>query len=234
MNLFKCIKGLAVISALTFILADPGTSPAFGQAGQKEETTYVESLFDFFRKGAVVELPDFPDTEVFKGFLQEEAKHKGLTEEELKARMKEKGITSYLLILLGQRHISPVDFANLLDISWIQAFQIAYSSGAMRLTDESLELLRGNVTETIRRLRKDKDIVVKEIAYRSSVDDLYPLYAEIAYDPGLRSMPVVVYQHGDYPGTRFSTVPGIYDLAKRGIFGISVSKRGREDRKSVV
>lgn len=201
---------------------------AFSQSEPKEEKTYVESLFDFFKRGKVIELPDFPDTKVFKNFLREEAKHKGLTEEELKTRMKEEGITFYLLKLLEKRHISPVEFANLMDVGWIQAFQMAYSSGAMKLADESLELLRGKVTEMIKELRQDEHIVVKEIAYRSSVDELYPLYAEIAYDPDLKKMPVVVYQHGDYPGTRFATVPGIYELAKKGIFGISVSKRGRD------
>lgn len=228
MNLPTDTKRLALALALILMFALPGKSPAFLQTEQHEETTYVESLFDFFKRGNIVELPDFPNTNVFKEFLREEAEHRGMTEEDLKAEMREKGITSYLLALLGRRHLSPVEFANLLDLSWIQAFQMAYSSGAMRLTGESLDISMGKITETIRKLRQDKEIMVKEIAYRSSVDDLYPLFAEIAYDPRLRNMPVVVYQHGDYPGTRFSTVPGIYQLAKKGIFGISVGKRGRD------
>jgi len=202
--------------------------PGFFQAEQKESITYVESLFNFFRRGKVIELPDFPSTEVFNQFLLEEAAHKGISVDELKKKMKERGITSYLLDLLRQRQISAVELANLLDISWIQAFQMAYSSGALSLSDESLDILRGKVTATIQRLRQDKEIVVKQIAYRSSVDNLYPLLAEIAYNPKGKNMPVVVYQHGDYPGTRLSTVPAIYELAKKGIFGLSVSKRGRD------
>ena len=206
--------------------------PAIAQSAQGEEKagekTYVESLFEFFTRGKVIELPDFPQTELFEEFLKEEARHKNMSIEELKGEMKRVGITSYLLSLLKQRQITPVEFANLLDIGWIQAFQFAYSSGAMRLSDESLDILKGKVTDTIQRLREDKEIVVEEIAYRSSVEDLYPLYAEVAYDPKLKNIPVVVYQHGDYPGTRLGTVPGIYDLAKKGIFGVSVSKRGRD------
>lgn len=228
MNLLKNSKRHIFTFSLILIIFSLSSPPAQGQSEPIEDKTYVESLFDFFRRGKVIELPDFPDTEVFREFLQEEAAHKKLTAEELKTRMKEKGITTYLLTLLGQRHLSPVDFANLMDIGWIQAFQMAYSSGAMKLADESLDLLGGKITDRIEELRQDEDIVVKEIAYQSSVDDLYPLYAEIAYDPGLKNMPVIVYQHGDYPGTRFATVPGIYGLAKKGIFGISVSKRGRD------
>jgi len=206
----------------------PGIFSGSFQAEQKEAITYVESLFNFFRRGKVIELPDFPSTGVFNQFLLEEAEHKGISVDDLKKKMKERGITSYLLDLLRQRQISAVDFANLLDLSWIQAFQMAYSSGAMSLSDESLDILRGKATATIQRLRQDKEIVVKEIAYRSSVDNLYPLLAEIAYHPKGKNMPVVVYQHGDYPGTRLSTVPAIYELAKKGIFGLSVSKRGRD------
>jgi len=220
---------LVGLLAVSFLVLD---YPALAQSAQKEEKagekSYVESLFEFFRRGKVVELADFPQTEIFGEFLQEEARHKGVSIEELKEEMKRVGITSYLLDLLKRRQISPVEYANLMDIAWIQSFQFAYSSGALRLSDESLDILKGKVTDTIQRLREDKEIVVEEIAYRSSVEDLYPLYAEVAYDPKLKNLPVVVYQHGDYPGTRLGTVPGIYDLAKKGIFGISVSKRGRD------
>jgi len=198
---------------------------------QKEKIvgkTYVESLFDFFKKGKVIELPDFPQTEVFKNFLEGEATHERISVAELKERMKKTGISSYLLDLLKEGQISAVEFVNLMDIGWLQAFQMAYSSGALKLSDESLDILRGRITRTIENARKDKEIVVKEIAYRSSVEELYPLYAEIAYNPKLKNMPVIVYQHGDYPGTRLATVAGIYNLAKKGIFGISVSKRGRD------
>ena len=222
------LKKKGIIFFLLIVLICFLYSYSGNQEEKNEKKTYVESLFDFFKKGKVIELPDFPDTEVFKNFMEDEARHKGLSVEQLKEEMKKMGITSYLLNLLEKGQISPVEFANLMDISWIQAFQMAYFSGALELSDESLDILKGKTTELIEKLRKDKEIVVKEIAYRSSVEDLYPLYAEIAYNPKLRNMPVVVYQHGDYPGTRLATVPGIHNLAKKGIFGISVSKRGRD------
>ncbi|MFB0518304.1 MAG: alpha/beta hydrolase family protein [Acidobacteriota bacterium] len=218
--------GVVIVSFLAFNY--PALAQSTPQEKKAEEKTYVESLFEFFRGSKVVELPDFPQTELFEQFLQEEARHKAMSIEELKKEMKKVGITSYLLNLLKLRQITPVEYANLLDIAWIQAFQFAYSSGAMKLSDESIDILKGKVTDSIQRLREDKEIVVEEIAYRSSVEDLYPLYAEVAYDPKLKNMPVVVYQHGDYPGTRLGTVAGIYDLAKKGIFGISVSKRQRD------
>lgn len=223
----KTINKNYLLYLLIFIMLLISLNVSLAQSNQ-EKTSYVESLFQFFRRGKVIELPDFPQTEIFRQFLMEEAQHKGLTIEELKVRMKQKGITSYLLDLLRQKQISPVEFANLMDISWIQAFQMAYSSGALSLSDESLQILRGQVTPMIKKLREDKEIVVKEIAYRSSLDGLYPLYAEIAYNPQRKNMPLMVYQHGDYPGTRLAVIPAIYELAKKGLFGLAVSKRGRD------
>jgi len=227
MYLNKITKGLV---CLLIVIIAPFL---FAQSENQEEEkiikkTYVEALVEFFTKGKVIELSDFPETEVFEEFLQNEAKHKGLSIDELKERMRQTGITSYLLNLLKERHISQVEFANLMDISWIQSFQMAYSAGILEIPDESLEIMKGKTTETINRVRKDKAIIVEEIAFPSSIEELYPLYAEIAYDPKLRNMPILVYQHGDYPGTRLGCIPLIYQLAKNGIFGIAVSKRGRD------
>ena len=82
--------------------------------------------------------------------------------------------------------------------------------------------------KSIAHLRKDPDIVVKEIAYRSSVSDLHPLYAEVCYSPKGRDLPIAVVQHGGNPGSRFGTVSSCYRMAKKGLFGISVSKRARD------
>lgn len=223
-------KNILVLIFLSFLFFIPYSICSTQKEEEKplKGKTYVEGLFEFFKSGKVIELPDFPKTEVFQKFLIEEASYRGINVESLKTKMKERGITSYLLDLLKKGHISPVEYANLLDISWIQAFQMAYSSGAMKLSDEALEILHGKETKLIKRIRNDKKIVVKQIAYKSSVEDIYPLYAEIAYDPSKTSMPVMVVQHGDYPGTRYATIPSIYNLAKKGIFGISVSKRGRD------
>lgn len=198
------------------------------QEKKNEKKAYVEGLYEFFTTGKVIELPDFPETQIFKQFLEEESSHKGLSIEQLKENMKKTGITTYLLNLLKKGHITPVEFVNLMDINWIQAFRIAYSSGALSIPEDLFNLLKGEITPTIETIRNDKNIVVKEIAYQSSIDSLNPLYAEIAYNPGLKNMPIMVCQHGDYPGTRIPMVPIIYELAKKGIFGIAVSKRGRD------
>jgi len=82
-------------------------------------------------------------------------------------------------------------------------------------------------------LRQNKHVVLKEISYRSSIDDIYPLYAEIAYDSNRENMPIVVIQHGGYLGSRFGMVPSCYRMAKKGFFAIAVSKRGRDGSAGV-
>lgn len=99
---------------------------------------------------------------------------------------------------------------------------------AMRMGIEPLSAEEAMGQPAIDRLRKDPDIVVKEIEYRSSVSDINPLYAEVCYDPKARNMPVAVVQHGGNPGSRFATIPSCYRMAKKGMFGLSVSKRGRD------
>src|SRR5262249_14077795 len=58
--------------------------------------------------------------------------------------------------------------------------------------------------------------------------NIFPLYAEICYDPKKARMPIVVIQHGGNPGSRFATVPSCYRMAQKGLFAVSVSKRGRD------
>ena len=93
-----------------------------------------------------------------------------------------------------------------------------------------------NRAQRLKALRQDKHVVVKEIAYRSSIEDIYPLYAEIAYDPERRNMPIAVIQHGGYPGTRCGwmfLVPSCYRMARKGLFALAVSKRGRDGSAGV-
>jgi len=104
---------------------------------------------------------------------------------------------------------------------------------ALRLTAlhkgvEPIAIEEAGGPKSIAHLRKDPDIVVKEIAYRSSVSDLYPLYAELCYSPTGRDLPIAVVQHGGNPGSRFGTVNSCYRMAKKGLFGVSVSKRARD------
>ncbi|MEZ4585733.1 MAG: prolyl oligopeptidase family serine peptidase [Gemmatimonadales bacterium] len=87
--------------------------------------------------------------------------------------------------------------------------------------------------ESIAPLRADPDVVVKEIAYRSSVSDLGPLFAEVCYVPTGGAMPIAVVQHGGNPGSRFGTVSSCYRMARQGMFGLSVSKRGRDGSAGV-
>ena len=81
---------------------------------------------------------------------------------------------------------------------------------------------------SIAHLRNDPEIIVKEVAYKSSVSNLDPLYTEVCYSPKGRSMPIAVVQHGGNPGSRYGTVGSCYRMAKKGLFAISVSKRGRD------
>jgi len=217
-------KNIVITAFLVLGLPTLGSS----QAKQTGGKTYAQQLIEIMTTGQIIELPDFPETEIFKQFLEEEAAHKGESPDIVKEEMKKTGVTSYLLDLLGQGQISSVEFANLMNVHWVQALRMAYASGTLKMSDEFAPMLSGEVTPSIQKMRRDRDIIVKEISYRSSLDDLFPLYAEIAYDPKVKGQPVMVIQHGDYPGTRMPMIPVIHHLAKKGIFGLAVSKRGRD------
>ena len=78
-------------------------------------------------------------------------------------------------------------------------------------------------------LRADARIAVEEVALPSSVLDISPLYAEVAYNPTRRKMPIVVIQPRGYLGSsRLSIVPSIHRMAGQGLFAVTVSKRGRD------
>lgn len=194
----------------------------------KKEKSYGQALVEYLTSGQIVELPSIPKTEIFDQYLERESKIEGITKEELAKRIEKRGVTSYLLDQLKKGHISPTEYANLMNMNFVLAFRMAFAGGAMKISLETADLLAGKVTPTIEKLRKDKKIIVKEITYRSSVEDLSPLYAEIAYNPKIKNAPVIVSQHGDYPGTRMPNIAAIYIFAKKGFFGIAVSKRGRD------
>lgn len=81
----------------------------------------------------------------------------------------------------------------------------------------------------IGKLRADGQINVERIAYSSSILDISPLCAEVAYDPAGRRMPIVVIQARGYLGSsRLSIIPSICRMARQGLFGVTVSKRGRD------
>lgn len=80
----------------------------------------------------------------------------------------------------------------------------------------------------IEKLRAGNYITVKEITFSSSIMDIFPLYAEVAFDSTKRNMPIVVVQAGGYrTSSRLSIIPSIFRLARQGLFGVTVSKRGR-------
>lgn len=110
----------------------------------------------------------------------------------------------------------------------IQDMAEAWRLVALRMGQDPVDRTYDAGVEMIAHLRKDPDIVCTDIDHPSSVSDLQHLYSEICYDPTGRNMPIVVVQHGGSPGSRFGTVPTCFRMAQKGMFAISVSKRGRD------
>ncbi|MFQ6097376.1 MAG: prolyl oligopeptidase family serine peptidase [Armatimonadota bacterium] len=73
------------------------------------------------------------------------------------------------------------------------------------------------------------DVVVEDIEYHSSIDDLGPLYATVAYDRLRAGLPLCVVMHGGYAGSRERLRADVERLAHRGLFVVAPSIRGRDD-----
>lgn len=155
--------------------------------------------------------------------LEPVAKAEGASVEELKKKLAEGDPFEYGFDWF---------FKGLLGQNVIQVFRIAALARG-EMPREGVTVIGGKMSDTFKALRQDEHIIVKEIAYRSSTEDIYPLYAEIAYDRQQRNMPITVIQHGGYPGSRFGMVPNCYRMAKKGLFAIAVSKRGRDGSAGV-
>jgi hypothetical protein len=195
---------------------------------KKEKEKYAESLMKTFTSGEIIELDEIPDNEHFTALIGDQAKHEGLSEDELRRIMLEYGVMRYVIDMFRDGQISLTEYVNLRpDIHWVEALRMAYVGGALEM-GELGKLLAGKVTDSVQKLRQDKEITVREIAYRSSVEDIYPLYAEIAFDPKRKKAPVIVLVHGDVPGTRMVGIAGAYGYAKKGFFAIVPSQRGRD------
>jgi pimeloyl-ACP methyl ester carboxylesterase len=65
-------------------------------------------------------------------------------------------------------------------------------------------------------------------AYRSSVDDTGPLYADVAWVPSRQPKPLVIVMHG-YLGSRKSVAADLRELAAKGVFAVAPDMRGRGD-----
>lgn len=161
-------------------------------------------------------------------FLAEEAAHEALTMSDLRSRIEQRGYSHYVLDRLRDGHLPATVAANLLGGHYHDFFRMAYSTAALQLPPDLLAALTGQAAGAIERARQQDGLIVAEIAYPSSMEDLSPLFAEVAYDPTRRHAPVMVVAHGDYPGSRSAAVPGLVELARAGFFALAVSKRGRD------
>jgi hypothetical protein len=156
--------------------------------------------------------------EQYKAIVENEAKTQGVTLDEIQKRIEASGgVYNYFSNQYLQGKLP--DIADVLRI-------LALSKGIQPLPLEQ-GVLSGD-PQSIEPLRQDSKITVKEISYTSSIDNIGPLYAEIAYDPANRHMPIVVVQHGGNPGKRFGMVASCFRMAQNGMFAIAVSKRGRD------
>src|ERR1035441_5646203 len=100
---------------------------------------------------------------------------RGLRRRSYGKKMLARGIMKYLIQLLRDGQLSLTEYVNLRpDIHWVESLRMAYVGGGLQMSPSFAESLAGGVSPEIQKLRKGSDIIVKEIAYRSSVEDLYP------------------------------------------------------------
>ena len=206
-----------------------GAVPRAAAQEDATRTKYAEQLIKTFTSGPIVELTSIPETEGFARFVREQAAHGGISEASARKRILDAGVMHYLIQQLKDGGLSLTEYINLRpDIHWVEALRMAYVGKALELGEVFAAELTGKVTPEIERLRRGTDIVVKEIAYASSIERLAPLYAEVAYDPNVRHAPIMVLMHGDVPGTRMLSIAGGRAYAEKGIFAVVPSLRGRD------
>jgi len=205
-------------------------SLAFQASEEEKRAEYAKTVIKTFTSGEIIELKKIPENAFFEKLVKDQAAHDGISEEEQRNKMIETGIMKYVIGLLRDGQISLTEYVNLRpDIHWVEALRMAYVGGGLELSPSLLELLSGKVTDGVKKLREGKDIIVREIAYSSSVEDLSPLYADIAYDPKIKGAPVMIHVHGDIPGTRMGSISGVHYYAQKGFFGLAPSLRGRDN-----
>ncbi|MFC2164084.1 alpha/beta hydrolase family protein [Acidobacteriota bacterium] len=222
------LLGVSVTLVLIFVIFS--VSQAFQESEEEKKAAYAKSVIKGFTSGEIIELKKIPDNKFFDSLIKDQAGHEGITEEEQRKIMMNVGVMKYVIGLLRDGQISLTEYVNLRpDIHWVEALRMAYVGGGLELSPSLLELLSGKVTEGVKKLRAGKDIIVREVAYSSSVEDLSPLYADVAYNPKLKGAPVMVHVHGDIPGTRMGSISGVHYYAQKGFFGIAPSQRGRDN-----
>lgn len=165
-----------------------------------------------------------------EAFLAREAEWDHVTLDEKRREVELVGFGQYVLDALRSGRVRFTEAWNALETDFFGVLQLAYSNGAMDLTADDAALFTGQPSGLAETIRNDPDLVVREIEFTPSFDpgEASPQLAEIAFDPNARGAPVVICQHGGYPGSRMMELPTIHRLAAQGIFAIAVSKRGRD------
>ncbi len=150
--------------------------------------------------------------EMRQRYLSDIAEELGMTVPELEQEIEAK--TPYWFFMFRAPTRVPEVFEVFLSVGMYEGF-----------IPKALEWqIRGD--KLIEEIRADEHIKVEEIEYSSRIADISPLYADVAYDPTKKNMPIVVIQAGGYKSSRSSILPSIFRMAKQGLFGITVSQRG--------
>jgi pimeloyl-ACP methyl ester carboxylesterase len=195
----------------------------------KVRRDWGESMFRFLTNAdGLTFSQEIPDRADVASFLEVEATRSDISIEAVRSNVAKRGYANYVLDELKAGHLPSSEAANLLGVHYHEFYRMAYSSGALAIPAGMPDSLFGVVTPEIEALRRTPGLTVEEVSYRSSMEDLGPLYAEVVFDPSRRRAPVMIWQHGNYPGSRLSTIQGCVTLAQLGFFALSVSKRGRD------
>lgn len=165
-----------------------------------------------------------------EAFLRREAERDGVSLADKRREVEAAGFGAYVLDGLKRGRIGFTEAWNALETSFIEVLRLAYSNGATELTPDDIAMFTGRPNKLAETIRSDPRLVFREIAFTPSFDPdgASPQFAEIAYDPQVRNAPVVICQHGGYPGSRLMELGTMRRLAAQGVFAIAVSKRGRD------
>jgi hypothetical protein len=211
-------NGRARSNAATGVEKDAGTEFAEGiRAGQVSVTHTVPS--------------DFAFTE----FLVEEARLLGITTMEVRQRIREAGVEPYVVESLRTGRLSVPEACTVLNRHFndVAAFHAVLTAGGDNVlpgipAEELLKIYSGEDGMISELVRSDPLVVTEIISYASTLDGTAPLYAEVAYPRAGTDLPVIVVQHGDVVGSRYHCLLEMLRLAKKGLFVLTVSKRGRD------
>src|SRR5262249_28286317 len=125
-------------------------------------------------------------------FVAREARFEGTDTETMYERISRTGWGEYILDGVRSGRLRFTAAWNALGGSFIEAYQLLYSKGAMEISSELRALLVGEIEDTAARLRADRELVIREIEFVPSFDpdEATPQLAEIAFDPTVANAPV--------------------------------------------